>query len=265
MENIHVALIQSSIFWKDQQKNIQHFTELITRVDDRCDLIILPEMFTTGFVTAPHSHATTMNGEVINWMKKTAKAKNTVLTGSVIIEENENFTNRLLWVTPEGIVDYYDKRHLFTFGGEDKNFCPGKENKIFTLKKFHFKPMICYDLRFPVWAKNQYCHEEGYAFDCLIYTANWPDSRRTVWKTLLQARAIENQCYVIGVNRVGSDGEGLNYAGDSRVINAKGEMLQFTENSSEEIRYATLNKDELCTFRKKFPIGPDWDNFTLDN
>lgn len=263
MENIYVALIQTSIYWKDQQKNIQHFTDLINRIDDNCDLIILPEMFTTGFVTSPKNHSTSMNGEIINWMKKTALAKKAVLTGSVIISENRNFTNRLLWVTPEGNIDYYDKRHLFTFGGEDKNFCQGKERKIFTIKGFHFAPLICYDLRFPVWAKNQYCHETGYAYDCLLYTANWPDSRRIVWKTLLHARAIENQSYVIGVNRVGSDGEGLNYSGDSMAINAKGETLQFSENSTEEIFYAVLNRNELATFRKKFPVGPDWDNFSL--
>lgn len=261
MKNIQATLIQTSLFWQEPERNMAHFSRLIKRMDSTSRLIVLPEMFLTGFVVQPQQHAQAMDSAYIVALQQLSREKECVICGSLIIREGENYFNRFLWIRPDGGIEKYDKKHLFTFGGEDKNFLPGRENVIFTLEGIRFKPMICYDLRFPVWARNRYSQETGYAYDVLLYTANWPEPRRAVWKTLLKARAIENQCIVIGVNRIGNDGEGLHYAGDSRVIDARGKKIASAARGKKATISFMLDCNALHTFREKFPVGPDWDAF----
>lgn len=260
---IKIAAFQSSLLWQDISGNLNNFKDKIAQEGANTDLIILPEMFLTGFVVNPTEYAISMDGAEISTLKQLSKEYDVVIAGSVIIRESENYYNRFLWIQPDGDVSYYDKRHLFTFGGEDKNFVAGQKDAIFCLKGIKIKPLVCYDLRFPVWAKNSYDEGNGYEYDVLIYTANWPAPRAEVWKTLLKARAIENQCFVIGVNRVGTDGEGLSYTGDSRIINARGEIVAETQSSENQIIRYCIDKKELETFRSKFPVGPDWDIFSI--
>ncbi len=194
-----IALIQSSLFWENPNANRNHFEEKINAIDEEVDLIVLPEMFSTGFTMNPSAVSETMQGETVLWLQSLAEAKNSAITGSLVIQENNNFYNRLLFVFPSGEIQFYDKRHLFTLAGEDKIYTSGKDKLIVEYKGWKICPLVCYDLRFPVFARNV---EE---YDVLIYVANWPESRITAWDALLKARAIENMSYTIGVNRVGKD------------------------------------------------------------
>lgn len=243
---INVTLIQSDIIWEDRISNLKKYQEKINQIEST-DLIILPEMFTTGFSMSPKSISENMNGETIQWMKQNAHKMNSAICGSIIIEEDSKYFNRFIWVNPDGSIHHYDKRHLFSFAGENENYTPGNEKIIIEYKGWKICPLICYDLRFPVWSRNS----EDY--DLLIYVANWPDKRKSAWKSLLTARAIENQCYVIGVNRVGIDGKNLVYSGESQIINMFGvKEIEFLVD--DYIINHTLSTRKLDEGREQLPF-----------
>ncbi len=261
-----VSIIQTILHWEDPVKNRTHFDGLISSIREKPDLIVLPEMFTTGFTMNPKKLAEPSNGETLNWLKQKAKEKNSVITGSVAVEENNKYYNRLFWVEPNGNVSTYDKRHLFRMAHEDEHFSMGTKKLINNLNGFNVCPLVCYDLRFPVWSRNTFTKTNGSytpAYDVLIYVANWPEARNYPWKQLLIARAIENQCYVIGVNRIGTDGNNISYCGDSLIINPRGEIISKSKSNEEKIESITLDKSYLEEYRKSFPVGLDADDFTL--
>ncbi len=254
MENLKITIIQPDIIWENPKVNLSKYYEIVSAIEET-DVIILPEMFTTGFSMEPEKLKEPMNGVSVNWMKKIAIKKNAAVVGSLIIEENNQMFNRAFWVFPDGKFEYYDKRHLFTMGQEHLHYSIGKEKLVVEYKGWRFCPLICYDLRFPVWSRNQ----ENY--DVLIYIANWPSPRHHVWKNLLIARAIENQSYCFGVNRIGTDGNGLNYQGDSCFISPKGFSSFLGE--KENVRTFEISYSELHNFRKSFPLLEDGDEFRI--
>lgn len=258
MTKLKVALYQSDIIWEDIAKNIEAYSLKIKSLEEAVDIIILPEMFTTGFSMHPERLAETMNGKGINWMKETAKEMNTSICGSLIIQENKKYVNRYLHIFPNGEIEFYDKRHLFRMGNEHEHYNSGSKRLIYNLNDWRVHALVCYDLRFPVWSRNRN------EYDLLIYVANWPESRREVWKKLLMARAIENQCYVIGVNRVGKDGTGITYSGDSMVIDPRGNPIVKSQDYQEEIITTEISLEELDEFREKFPVMLDADDFEID-
>jgi omega-amidase len=268
MPDLRISLIQSSLHWENKTANLEMFREKMDGIPGCPQLVILPEMFSTGFSMEKIQLAETMAGPTVEWMKKTASRNGTIITGSMIAKEEEEggtrYYNRLIWMLPNGVFGYYDKRHLFAFGKEDQHYSPGKKRLIASVNGWRVHGLICYDLRFPVWArqspsKDQDAHPE---YDLLIVVANWPSARIHAWKTLLQARAIENQCYVIGVNRTGQDGKGLEYPGGSMVIGPLGETLQ-SLGSEEAIISHTLDRENLEEVRKKFPFWRDADGFQI--
>ncbi|MCC6837611.1 MAG: amidohydrolase, partial [Bacteroidia bacterium] len=224
MNDLKITIIQSALYWENIDWNLEQFAKKIDSIKEQTDLIILPEMFTTGFTMQPELLAEGMNGKALAWMKVHAQKKQCVITGSFVCEENGNYYNRLVWMRADGSYATYDKRHLFTMANEDKHYTAGSKKIIEEIKGWKICPLICYDLRFPVWARNK----NDNRYDLLIYVANWPERRNHPWKTLLLARSIENQCYVAGVNRVGNDGNEIYHSGDSAVINFKGEILSKT-------------------------------------
>ncbi|MCF8304574.1 MAG: amidohydrolase [Bacteroidales bacterium] len=262
MEDLKITTIQTKLHWMDIDANLAMFTEKIDQIDDPGDVIVLPEMFSTGFAVKPDSVAETMEGKALQWLKDTAAKKQCVITGSVVIEENENYYNRLVWMQPDGFYETYDKRHLFRLGDEHLRFSQGRKQLLVELKGWKIKPLVCYDLRFPVWAKNRYIADQ-YEYDVLIYIANWPGRRRFAWTSLLRARAIENQSYLVGVNRVGDDGNGIPHTGDSVFLDAKGKPVYEFGEEKEHIETVTLNYEKLREYRQKFTVGLDWDGFEL--
>lgn len=259
MQDLTVTLIQSSLYWENIEKNLQMFTQKISAVSEKTDLIILPEMFTTGFSMQPEKLAEGIHGDTLKWMKDTANKKQCVITGSFICSEQGNYYNRLIWMRPDGTHSVYDKRHLFSMASEDQHYTAGTTKIIEKIKEWKICPLICYDLRFPVWSRNT----KENMFDLLIYVANWPERRSHPWKTLLLARAIENQCYVAGINRVGNDGNEIYHSGDSAVINYKGEIISTIPPHEECTQTITLKYDELRDFRKQFPVLNDADKFDV--
>ena len=259
MNDLKITLIQSNLFWENKSKNLEQFSKKIDDIKEATDLIVLPEMFSTGFSMKPEKLAETMDGETVKWIKEQAKKKNCVVTGSFICEENGRYYNRLLWMHPDGTFAKYDKRHLFSMGDEHNHYAAGEEKIIVELKGWKICPLICYDLRFPVWARNT----KETSYDVLMYVANWPERRSYPWKTLLLARAIENQCYVIGSNRVGADGNDITHSGDSAVIDAKGEIISKIKPNEEATETITLNYSDLMEFRKQFPAILDADQFEV--
>lgn len=255
-EELKVALIQASLSWEEPEKNRISFSKKIESISSDVDLIILPEMFTTGFTMSPENIAKEDSVLTLEWMQNKAIEKNAALVGSVSFCENEKYTNRLFFAYPDGSYRHYDKRHTFTLAGEDKVYQAGKEKLILNFKGFKICPLICYDLRFPVWARNT----EDY--DVLIYVANWPKPRVSAWDTLLKARAIENMAYCIGVNRIGSDEKGHQYSGHSATYDCLGKLLVFSE--KEEISYVTLTKEHITATRNKLRFLEDKDIFTLE-
>jgi predicted amidohydrolase len=260
MTDLIVTIIQSPLHWENKIANLQMFEQQIMAIDQPTQLVVLPEMFSTGFSMQPELLAEKMEGPTLTWMRKIATAKKIILTGSLIIEENGNYYNRLIWMLPNGTVYHYDKRHRFAFAGEDNHYSSGNKRLITSVNGWKINVQICYDLRFPVWARQQL--DEAPEYDVLIYVANWPERRSHAWKTLLQARAIENQCYVIGVNRVGEDGNGINHSGDSMVVDPLGNIL-FTKTNEAFIHSVCLDKMELNNIRTKFPFWKDADSFQL--
>ena len=253
--NLRITLIQSNLHWEDTDANLQSFEEKIASVDDS-DIILLPEMFSTGFSMKPESIAEEMNGRTLQWMIKVAVEKNVVLCGSLMIKSKNNFYNRLVWVQPDGNIWIYDKHHLFSIGEENNHYTAGTKKLIIDYKGWKICPLVCYDLRFPVWSRNTQ------NYDLLIYVANWPEKRNYAWKSLLVARAIENQCYTIGLNRVGEDGNKIYHSGDSSVIDMKGEIL-FQKSHQEAVQTVTLSKSALDDYRKEFPVLNDRDEFEI--
>lgn len=235
--------------------------EKIMGISVKTNLVILPEMFSTGFSMKPSDLAETMDGETIGWMKRIASTKKIILTGSLIIKDNDQYFNRLIWMLPNGTLGFYDKRHLFAYAGEDQHYTAGSKRMITSVNGWKINLQICYDLRFPVWARQQ-SHHESPEFDVLIYVANWPEKRSHAWKTLLTARAIENQSYVIGVNRVGKDGNQIHHSGDSMLIDPLGNIL-FTKSQEEVVHSFELLKDSLNETRNQFPFWKDADQFNI--
>lgn len=260
------ALIQSELFWEEKAGNLKAFKEKIHSIDFEHDVVVLPEMFTTGFSMNTLSLAESMSGETMNWLKEMSINTGKHITGSFIAKENGNYFNRLIWMCPDGVFFKYDKKHLFRMANEDKFYSAGKENIIVDVKGWKIRPLICYDLRFPVWSRNRYKIEGNSAipdYDVLLYVANWPAARSLAWDVLLRARAVENQAYCIGVNRVGLDGKDIEYNGHSAAINPRGEYILNSQESNEGIFKAELDREDLDNFRIKFPQGLDSDNFVL--
>jgi predicted amidohydrolase len=260
---LSVAVLQSDICWHEPSKNREMFENQITSIESAIDLIILPEMFTTGFTMEAAQNAETMQGESIQWMKKMAVEKEAAITGSIIIEENNQYFNRLIWIHKDGTLHYYDKKHLFSLAGEHLNYTPGVEPLIVDLEGWKIRPAICYDLRFPVWLRNKFNPQKNeYDYDLLIVVANWPTKRISAWKILLQARAIENQAFVVGLNRIGTDGNNHHYSGDSAVYNELGETL-YLKADIADIGVVTLNKESLTNTRNHLPFLADADSFAI--
>lgn len=255
--NLTVALIQTDLHWEQPLANLRMLEEKILGIAPSPDLIVLPEMFSTGFTMNAAALAEPMDGPTVSWMHRMARTKNCVITGSLIIREDNRFYNRLVWMQPDGAYQTYDKRHLFTFAGEHKFYTPGKRHLIVTLKGWKIMPLICYDVRFPVWSRNQ----QGY--DLLLYIASFPDKRIQAWNALLVARAIENQSYTIGVNRVGNDGNGIYHSGHSRVMDYEGNILVDTP-AAETIHLMTLSLEKQQKFRESLQFLNDSDSFSLE-
>jgi predicted amidohydrolase len=256
-DQLKVTLIQSNTVWGDIAKNLENIERKIESISKQIDLIILPEMFTTGFIMKPETVAETMEGTAVKWMQKMAAEKQCAISGSLIITEDGNYFNRFLFVHQSGAMIHYDKKHLFTLAGEDHIYTAGTNRLLFEYKGWKISPFICYDLRFPVWSRNT----ENY--DIAIYSANWPTPRVNAWDTLLEARAIENMCYCIGVNRVGKDANDLTYPGHSKVVSPLGEIIKETKVKSEDIITVTLSKKELLNTKNKFLFLNDKDAFEL--
>ncbi|WP_167607342.1 amidohydrolase [Maribellus sediminis] len=254
MQNLKITIIQPDIIWENVETNLDKYNYIISGVAET-DVIVLPEMFTTGFSMKIDELKETIDDESVSWMKQLAKEKQAAVVGSLIIEEHGKVYNRAVWAFPEGSLSTYDKHHLYTMGQETEHYTAGTSKTIVEYKGWKFCPLICYDLRFPVWARNA----EDY--DVLIYMANWPSPRHHVWKNLLVARAIENQCYCIGCNRVGSDGAGLNYLGDSAMVSPKG-FAEFM-GEQEAVQTFEISYDDLHRFRKSFPLLSDRDQFRI--
>lgn len=251
-----IALIQALLFWENPIQNRNYFEEKIISITENVDLIVLPEMFVSGFTMNPKAIAETMQGETVSWLQDLAKAKNIAITGSLVIQENGNFYNRLVFVFPSGEIKTFDKKHLFTLAGEDKIYTSGTEKIIIEYKGFKICPLICYDLRFPVFARNT----EDY--DVLIYVANWPKPRINAWDALLKARAIENMCYTIGVNRIGEDPNQHHYPGHSQAIDFLGNYL-IEPQETEGVFIVNLDKNALLESRQKFGFLNDRDAFKM--
>lgn len=265
MNSISIATIQTDLFWEDKAENLKMLSQKTDLIQAGTQLILLPEMFSTGFSMKAPQLAEEMDGITLQWMKKTAAKKNAAVAGSVIIKEQDNFYNRLVYVLPNGDIGTYDKRHLFSFGEEQLHYSAGTKRLIASLNGWKINFQICYDLRFPVWARQNIVErtdEIKPEYDILVYVANWPEKRIYAWKTLLVARAIENQCYVIGVNRVGKDGKGIDHSGGTMVIDPLGEIL-FCCDEKEDIHHFILHKKELEDIREKFRFLKDGDEFMI--
>ena len=258
---LSVTLIQTDLVWEDIDANLANLEEKINAIAGRTELVVLPEMFSTGFSMNPEKVAETMEGKAVAWMKRMAMSKKIILTGSLAIAEDGQYINRLVWMLPNGQYSYYDKRHLFAYAGEDGHYTAGNKRLIAQVKGWKINLQICYDLRFPVWARQQTIGGEA-EYDILLYVANWPERRNHAWKTLLTARAIENQCYVVGVNRVGHDGNNIYHGGDSMVIDPLGEIL-YTKTAAEAVHTIILEKEPLENIRKQIPFLKDADGFML--
>jgi omega-amidase len=272
MSTLNITTIQTLLHWEDKAANLRMLEEKINSIQDKMEVVVLPEMFSTGFSMKAESLAEKMDGTTVEWMRKMTASKNIILTGSLIIEEEGKYYNRLIWMQPNGRCGYYDKRHLFAYAEEDLHYAAGKKRMIASVKGWKLNLLVCYDLRFPVWSRQSiYSRLPGSdgtgpgdpEYDVLIYVANWPERRIQAWKTLLRARAIENQCYVVGVNRIGSDGNNICFTGESMIIDAMGETL-YTKANEEDIFTITLEKTKLDDIRNKLPFLKDADRFYID-
>ncbi|HUD96753.1 MAG TPA: amidohydrolase [Woeseiaceae bacterium] len=256
MSALTVALVQSVLHWHDPARNLERFSKMLQAHPDPADLFVLPEMFSTGFTMDATTNAEPMDGRSVTWMAEISGRLGAAVCGSLIIEEDGHYFNRFILMHPDGNFACYDKRHRFRLAGEHEHFSAGNKIVTIELKGWRIRPMVCYDLRFPVWSRNR----DGY--DLLVYVANWPDRRHLAWKTLIRARAIENLAYVAAVNRIGTDGNGIDYLGGSAIIDYLGtDMLSMADKPA--VMAATLEKAPLETFREKFPFHLDADAFTI--
>ncbi len=260
--DLRVTLVQSELFWKSPEANRSMFEEKLSAFTGETDLVILPEMFTTGFTMDAEEVAEPANFTTERWMKQVASRTGAVLTGSYVVREDKKYFNRLLWVTPSGEVHSYDKRHLFRMADEDQYYNQGNRKLICKIGEWKIALFICYDLRFPVWIRNHYKHD-SFDYDLAVFVANWPQPRSNAWEVLLKARAIENSVYVAGVNRTGTDGVDVPYNGGSMVINAKGEVLADL-GTDPLIKTVVLDRAELQVYREKFPVQLDADSFSIE-
>lgn len=260
MEDLTISLIQSNLFWEQPEANMAMFEEKVWEIEDT-DLIILPEMFTTGFTMTPKNLAEPPGGRTFKWMRQIASQKKAAVTGSYIVKEGNEFYNRLYFVHPDGSSEQYNKKHLFTLAGENKEYTAGSEKLIVSYKGWKIAPMICYDLRYPVWARSKRSEAADYEYDLIVYVANWPDARINAWDTLLKARAIENLSFSAGVNRTGRDELEKVYPGHSAIYSFKGEEIGIS--SEETIITSRLSASDLNSFRDQFPFQKDADSFEL--
>ena len=258
MKDLKITTIQTSLHWENVDENLLHFSKMIDGVE-ASDIIVLPEMFTTGFTMSPDKLAEEHAGKGLQWMQQKAKEKNAVIVGSISVKDNGNYYNRLYWAKPDGTYEFYDKRHLFRMGNEHQHYTAGNKKLVLEYKGWKICPLVCYDLRFPVWSRNK----KENTYDVLIYVANWPEVRSYPWKQLLIARAIENQSYVIGVNRIGEDGNGIAHSGDTSMINPRGEIISKTQPHQDKAETVALSYTYLQDFRKVFPVMLDGDDFDI--
>lgn len=252
-----IAIVQANLVWERIDVNTDHFTKLVQTIDKSVDIVILPEMFTTGFSMNAEKLAQTMQGDTVSWMQSMAIENGFAICGSIIVEDDGKYYNRFIFVTPQGKMHTYNKRHLFTYANENKHYALGNKQLIFNYLGWRIMPQICYDIRFPVWSRNRD------KYDLLINVANFPAERRDAWTTLIKARAIENQCYVAAANRVGTCGMGIYYSGDSMIVDAQGQTIATALPGQDRIIVGTIFMDNLLQFRKDFPVLPDADAFNL--
>jgi len=258
MENLKITVFQGYLFWENVDKNLQNITLRLSGIREKTDLIILPEMFNTGFTMNAETLAEPMNGKTMQWMKETAQKYDCVVTGSLIIGHKGKYYNRLIWMRADGSYECYDKRHLFALGKEHKTYTAGTKRLIVELKGWKICPIICYDLRFPVWLRNK-----DAVYDLMLVVANWPEKRSLHWRTLIPARAVENQCYIIAVNRVGHDGNEIYHSGDSMCIDPNGNVVYY-KRDEEDVYTFTINPEELIKVRRQLPFLADADDFEID-
>lgn len=263
MQDITIALIQADLAWESVDHNLSHFSQRIAEIGQDVDLVILPEMFSTGFTMEPQSVAEGMEGAAVQWMADQARKYSAVITGSLVVVDKGRYYNRMIWMPPDGKVLSYDKKHLFSYAGEDKNYSAGSASLVATCKGWKIRPVICYDLRFPVWCRNRHTPQQGFDYDCLLFVANWPAKRSHAWRVMLMSRAIENMCYVVGVNRIGTDNNGIEYSGDSALVNSYGESVCSLMPNSDKTAVAVMSWDALQKHRERFQVHTDWDHFTL--
>lgn len=266
MEKLIFTTIQSNLHWENKSANLEMFEKKILGINEKTNIVLLPEMFSTGFSMQPELFAETMDGETVNWMRHLSKQKNIILGGSIMVVENGEYFNRFVWMQPNGQYGYYDKRHCFSLAEEDQHYASGNKRTIASVGGWKINLQICYDLRFPVWSRQQLQQNEQNEFlpeyDVLVYVANWPERRNHAWKTLLQARAIENQCFVIGVNRIGNDGSNIYHSGDSMVVDPLGEVL-YHKAHDEDVHTITIEKSKLADIRSRLPFWKDADGFLV--
>ena len=253
---LKVSVLQTEIVWENSHKSLENYDKAFSKLAKPVDIVVLSEMFNTGFTMNAAEVGQTMDGEAVSWLKQKSLDVEAAICASLIIVENGNFYNRFIWAENGEILTHYDKRHLFRMADEHHTFSPGTKRPEINYKGWRIMPRVCYDLRFPVWSRSN-------KFDLQIYVANWPEARVSAWDKLLQARAIENQCYIIGVNRIGTDGKGIAYNGHSIIIDPKGDALTDEKNEANGWIYASLDLESLEDFRKKFPVFMDSDHFDL--
>ena len=262
MASLTITLIQTDIAWQNKAANLLMLKNKIEAIEEHTEIIVLPEMFSTGFTMQPELFAETMEGETMQWMKDIAATNKIILTGSIIINEGGKYFNRLIWMLPNGQFGYYDKRHLFAYADEDQHYTAGNKRLIASVQGWKINLQICYDLRFPIWSRQQ-PGETDSEYDLLLFVANWPEKRNHAWKTLLCARAIENQCFVVGVNRVGNDGKSIYHSGNSLVIDPLGQVL-YHKSEDEDVCTITLQKEDVDKVRAQFPFWKDADDFIIN-
>lgn len=265
MKNLHVATVQTNLYWEDPQANRNNIQRMLEQVESAVDIIVLPEMFTTGFSMRPETHAELMaeNMPTLVWMREMADGKNSCVTGTISVKDGDQFYNRIFWVYPDGSYEYAEKRHLFTLGSEHEHYSAGKSRLIAEYKGWKINPMCCYDLRFPVWCRNT-MNEDYPDFDVQIFMANWPEVRVKHWNILLAARAVENQAYVVGTNIVGADGNGVPHSGHSQVIGPAGNQICLHEDDYAGIKLTTLDAATLARVRKSLAFLKDQDAFEIE-
>lgn len=266
-KNLSITIVQTPLAWESPTENYKQLNKMLSGIEkSETDIVVLPEMFSTGFSMSAKKLAEQMEGPSMQWMFETARGLKSAVCGSLMIEEGKKYYNRFIWMEPDGHYDHYDKHHLFSMAKEDKTYTAGQEGIVIEYKGWGFCPMICYDLRFPVWSRNRIVKREGKTgsdYDVLLYVANWPAVRSFAWQQLLIARAIENQCYVAGVNCIGKDGKGIEYNGDSVLLNPLGEKISSIKPKKKGLETIELNWKALQDLRKTFPVLNDADGFGL--